>query len=378
MTSADGQQALARLAERAPRAAALLSAAPARLAAAAARVLDASDFVAATLHSDERLLPMLLERAAHDLAGPLPLAAFQSGDANDEAGFMSALRRWRHAELTRIAWRDLAGWASLPDTLTDLSNAADLALPSAHDIAMAALAGRYGAPLATDGSTQPLLIVAMGKLGGQELNFSSDIDLVFLYAAHGETAGAQPIAYEDFYTRLGQSLIRSVDAATADGRAWRVDMRLRPFGASAPLVASAAAFEDYLECHGRDWERYAWIKARAVTDPQGFEAVFRSGVQPFVYRRYLDFGVFEALREMKALISREVARRELNDNIKLGYGGIREIEFIVQSMQLVRGGSERRLQSASLLQTLPRLAGAKLLPEQTGVFDEAPGTIADG
>ena len=372
MTGAEGQQALGLLAERAPQAAALLRSAPQRLAESAARVLDASDFVAATLHSDERLLPMLIERAPRELAGPLPLTAFRSDAADDngagaEAAFMSALRRWRHAELVRIAWRDLAGWASLPETLADLSNAADLALRSAHDFALAALAARHGAPTAADGATQPLLIVAMGKLGGQELNFSSDIDLVFLYAAHGETAGARPVAYEEFYTRLGQALIRNVDAATVDGRAWRVDMRLRPFGASAPLVASVAAFEDYLECHGRDWERYAWIKARAVTDQAGFEAVFRSGVQPFVYRRYLDFGVFESLREMKALISREVARRELNDNIKLGYGGIREIEFIVQAMQLVRGGSERRLQSASLLQTLPRLAGGRLLPRHTVV-----------
>ncbi len=364
VTGTEVQSALALLAERSPQVAAQLAAAPPRLAASAARVLDASDFVAATVQGEERLLPMLMERAAQDLAGPLPLATFLHG-AGDEAAFISALRRWRHAELARIAWRDLAGWASLPETLTDLSNAADHALRSAHDFAMAALSARHGAPLAADGTTQPLLIVAMGKLGGQELNFSSDIDLVFLFAAHGETTGPRPVAFEEFYARLGQAVIRYLDAATVDGRAWRVDMRLRPFGASGPLVASAAAFEDYLESHGRDWERYAWIKARAVTDQAGYEAVFRSAVQPFVYRRYLDFGVFESLREMKALISREVERRELNDNIKLGYGGIREIEFIVQSMQLVRGGSERRLQSASLLQTLPRLAGARLLPENT-------------
>ena len=354
---------MARFAERAPAAAAQLEAAPGSSWRTACAVLDGSDFIADALARDERVLPLLLERMPQRLSGALPLPAFLAGAA-DEAGFMSALRRWRHAELARIAWRDLAGWATLPETLVDLSNAADAGLRSAHDHALATLAQRHGAPLAADGATQPLLIVAMGKLGGQELNFSSDIDLVFLFAAHGETAGARPIAYEEFYTRLGQMLIRNLDAATADGRAWRVDMRLRPFGASGPLAASATAFEDYLERHGRDWERYAWIKARAVTDAAHYEELFRSCVQPFVYRRYLDFGVFESLREMKSLISREVERRELNDNIKLGYGGIREIEFIVQSMQLVRGGSERRLQSASLLQTLPRLAGARLLPEQ--------------
>jgi glutamate-ammonia-ligase adenylyltransferase len=350
------------LAERAPELAAMLIAAPGRLGASAARVLDGSDFIADALLRDERLLPLLLERAPQDLAGPLPLAAYRH-DPGDEGAFMSALRRWRHAEQVRIAWRDLAGWASLAETLGDLSAAADGALRSAHDFALATLAARHGAPLDAAQQVQPLLIVAMGKLGGQELNFSSDIDLVFLYATHGETTGARPLAHEEFYTRLGQMLIRTVDAATPDGRAWRVDMRLRPFGASGPLAASVSAFEDYLESHGRDWERYAWVKARAVTGIDTYEQVFRNAVQPFVYRRYLDFGVFESLREMKALISREVERRELNDNIKLGYGGIREIEFIVQSMQLVRGGSERRLQSSSLLQTLPRLAGARLLPE---------------
>ena len=363
-----GQQALARLAERAPDIAALLQRSPLRLRLAAGRVLDGSDFVAAALARDARVLPLLLERAPQDFAGALPLAAFLPGDAAvasaaDELQFMNALRCWRHAELTRIAWRDLAGWASLAETLTDLSNAADFALRSAHDFAWQVLADRHGAPSGDGDVARGLLIVAMGKLGGQELNFSSDVDLVFLFAGHGETGGARAISDEEYYTRLGQMLIRLVDAATADGRAWRVDMRLRPFGASGPLVASVAAFEDYLERQGRDWERYAWIKARAVTEPQLFAEVFRSSLQPFVYRRYLDFGVFESLREMKALISREVERRELHDNIKLGYGGIREIEFIVQALQLVRGGSERRLQSASLLQTLPRLAGARLLPE---------------
>ena len=221
---------------------------------------------------------------------------------------------------------------------------------------------RHGLPQGAAGEAQRLIVIAMGKLGGRELNFSSDIDLVYLYAGHGETAGPRPLAHEEFFLRLGQLLIRYLDAPTAEGRVYRVDMRLRPFGASGPLVASTAAFEDYLERQGRDWERYAWIKARAVTGAALYAELFRASVQPFVYRRYLDFGVFEALREMKALIEREVARRELRDNIKLGPGGIREIEFIVQSLQLIRGGSERRLQSASLLQTLPRLAGAKLLP----------------
>jgi glutamate-ammonia-ligase adenylyltransferase len=332
----------------------------------AQRVFTASDFVPDALARDAQLLPQLLALAPLRLAGALPLPAPAAPaaqvDAAAEAAFMDQLRRWRRAELARIAWRDLAGWASLPETLLELSNAADLALRSAQEFAWQVLVARHGAPTAAGPEAQRLLIIAMGKLGGRELNFSSDVDLVFLFAGHGDTAGPRALAHEEFYTRLGQLLIRLVDTATTEGHAWRVDMRLRPFGASGPLVASAAAFEDYLERQGRDWERYAWIKARAVTGAALYGQLFRSCVQPFVYRRYLDFGVFESLREMKALIGREVERRELQDNVKLGPGGIREIEFIVQSLQLVRGGSEPRLQSASLLDTLPRLAGARLLP----------------
>ena len=320
-----------------------------------------SDFVADALVRDEQLLPLLLARSSQQFAGPLALQITGWVDG-DESKFMADLRRWRRAELTRIAWRDLAGWASLAQTLAELSHAADTAIRASQEFAWRQLTERYGAPAAADPEAQRLVVIAMGKLGGQELNFSSDVDLIFLFDAHGETTGARSQSHEEFFLRLGQLLIRYLDAPTVEGRAFRVDMRLRPFGASGPLVASTAAFEDYLERQGRDWERYAWIKARAVTGAKLYEQVFRSSVRPFVYRRYLDFGVFEALRDMKALIEREVSRRELQDNIKLGPGGIREIEFIVQSLQLIRGGTERRLQSSSLLQTLPLLGGARLLP----------------
>jgi glutamate-ammonia-ligase adenylyltransferase len=274
---------------------------------------------------------------------------------------MAALRRWRRAEFARIAWRDLAGWASLAETLADLSRAADLALRAAHDFALPGLTARYGQPRSAAGTAQQLIIVAMGKLGGGELNFSSDIDLVLLYPEAGETDGARPISNEEYFTRLGQALIRLLEQPTAEGFVFRVDLRLRPYGSSGPLVSNAAALEDYLQLHGRDWERYAWVKARAVTHPDGYAELFRSAVQPFVYRRYLDFGVFDALRDMKALIEREVQRRDLAEHIKLGDGGIREIEFIVQSYQLIRGGQDRRLQTPALRQALMLLVGAKLL-----------------
>jgi glutamate-ammonia-ligase adenylyltransferase len=202
----------------------------------------------------------------------------------------------------------------------------------------------------------------MGKLGGCELNFSSDVDLVLLFPEHGETDGPRPIANEEFFTRLGQGLIRLLETATHDGFTLRVDMRLRPFGDSGPLVASFASLEDYLPLHGRDWERYAYVKARPVTAVERYAEIRGAALGPFVYRRYLDYGVFESLREMKSLIEREVERRELAGHIKLGPGGIREIEFIVQSFQLIRGGRERRLQTTSLLQALTVLDELQLMP----------------
>ncbi len=339
--------------ERAPQAAALLGALPELQRTEVLQVFAASDFVLGAVVADQLLLPRLLDRAA----GPQPLPA-----AADEVEFMAALRRWRRNELARIAWRDLAGQAQLPEILRELSATADAAIRAAHDAAYGLLEQRHGAPRMADGAAQPLVIIAMGKLGGGELNFSSDIDLVFLFQEHGETSGPRPLSNEEFFTRLGQLLIRYLNQNTAEGFVYRVDMRLRPFGDSGPLVASFASFEDYLERHGRDWERYAWIKARAVTGLPAYPTLFRDSVRPFVFRRYLDFGVFESLREMKGLIEREVARRELHDNVKLGPGGIREIEFIVQAFQLIRGGQDARLQDPSLLHTLPLLVGSRQLP----------------
>ncbi|MFM2288393.1 MAG: hypothetical protein RL684_1536 [Pseudomonadota bacterium] len=362
--------ALQLLAERLPAAAQALAAAPAALQAQARTVFGASDFVLEACLRDEALLPRLLAGDGAGLAAPvewpaaLQAAAAQPEDPGNEAALHAQLRLWRHAEQARIAWLDLSGQATLPAVLAALSQAADRGIALAHDFHWRALAARHGAPFPDDPASQPLVVIGMGKLGGGELNFSSDVDLIFLHGGAGETAGPQPLAHEEFYTRLGQRLIRALDAPLAEGRAWRVDMRLRPFGASGPLVASVAALEDYLELQGRDWERYAWIKARALTGAALYEQLRADCVQPFVYRRYLDFGVLESLREMKAMIGREVQRRELQDHVKLGPGGIREIEFIVQSLQLVRGGRERRLQGTSLLAVLPRLAGARLLPEQ--------------
>ncbi|HEY8540057.1 MAG TPA: bifunctional [glutamate--ammonia ligase]-adenylyl-L-tyrosine phosphorylase/[glutamate--ammonia-ligase] adenylyltransferase, partial [Steroidobacteraceae bacterium] len=213
----------------------------------------------------------------------------------------------------------------------------------------------------TSGEPQPMLIFGMGKLGGGELNFSSDIDLVFLYPEEGQTDGARSVDNAEFFLRLGQKIAQILAAPTVEGFVYRVDLRLRPFGDSGRLAVSFPAFENYLQQHGRDWERYAYVKARAITAQEHYPALYDEVLRPFVYRRYLDFSVFESLRDMKAMIAREVERRELKDNIKLGPGGIREIEFIVQAFQLIRGGADRRLQRREINAVLPQLVGHRLL-----------------
>jgi glutamate-ammonia-ligase adenylyltransferase len=361
------------LAEHAPAVLERLVAAGGQRVAEARRVLAASDFarrVLVTLPDDAG--PWLAARGLdtdRSLEVYADLVRAALADATDEASVMRSLRRLRNAEMLRIAWRDLADLADTAQTLRETSWLAEALIAAATDAAASLLAPRYGRPA---GERAGLVVVGMGKLGGGELNFSSDIDLVFLYDGDGETDGASSLAHEEYYTRLGRQLIRLLDAPTADGFVYRVDMRLRPFGDSGPLVSSAAAFEDYLQAHGRDWERYAWVKARAMTGQALFDELREQVLRPFVFRRYLDFGVFDSLREMKALIAREVARRELSQHVKLGPGGIREVEFIVQAFQLIRGGQDRNLRGQSLLSVLPRLTGAKLLsPEVVAELSDA-------
>ena len=281
-----------------------------------------------------------------------------SGD--DE--FLRCLRLFRHRELLRIIWRDLNEAADVTESLRDLSDLADAAINAALKFASDLLRARHGEPRAEDGSPCGVGIVAMGKLGGHELNFSSDVDLVFLYSAAGETNGARALSNEEYFRLLAQRVIDLLSRNTADGFVYRVDVRLRPFGTAGPLAVSVSALESYLVQHGRDWERYAWIKARVVNTWADAEALYRDVLRPFVYRRYLDYGVFSALREMKALIEAEVAKKEFRGNLKLGPGGIREIEFIVQALQLVRGGTVAALRERQLLKALPALVAAGCLP----------------
>jgi [glutamine synthetase] adenylyltransferase / [glutamine synthetase]-adenylyl-L-tyrosine phosphorylase len=340
----------------------------ATIVASLSYVWACSDFVAEACRRDEGLLDWLASSGGlhEDLALESYAAAVEEATqpgTQDDPSFMAALRRFRRRQLVRIAWRDLAGLASIDQVLLELSALAEASIGAACRHATATLGNRHGVPRGKDGREMPLLVLGMGKLGGGELNFSSDIDLVFLFAAHGETTGSRPLEHEEFFIRVGKRVAQLLGTPTDDGFVYRVDLRLRPFGDSGPVAVSFDAFEDYLQQHGRDWERYAYVKARPVFGGEhGYDELYRNVLRPFVYRRYLDFSVFESLRGMKELIAREVERRELQQNVKLGPGGIREIEFIVQAYQLLRGGSTPRLQGRSLLEVLPQLAGQKLLP----------------
>jgi glutamate-ammonia-ligase adenylyltransferase len=304
---------------------------------------------------------------AAELTQPTPFArdairqALAAAPREEEAALKRRLRRLRQRVLLRIMARDLSGLADLAEVCGTMSDLADESIAAALDWVDAGLAGEFGRPRGADGSAQRLVVVAMGKLGGRELNVSSDVDLVFLYPEEGETDGARRISSHEYFARAGRKLIALLSEVTEDGFAFRVDMRLRPYGESGPLVASFEALENYLVAQGREWERYAWIKARAVTGER--DAELAAIVRPFVFRKYLDFATLDAMRRLHAEVRREVERRELAGHVKLGPGGIREIEFVAQALQLVRGGREPELAVRPTLEALERLAARRVLPE---------------
>jgi len=278
----------------------------------------------------------------------------------DETSLSRTLREFRQQEMLRIAWRDLAGWVPLGEVLHDLTALADACISSCLERINNWSVGRAG--LAVKRFRPSLVVLGMGKLGAHELNFSSDIDLIFAYPDETAAWQRRHLSADEFYMRIGQQLIRILEQQTAHGFVFRVDMRLRPYGDSGPLAASFDAMADYYQLHGREWERYAMIKARPVAGPPQASAQLMELLQPFVYRRYLDFGAFDSLRSLKEQIIREVERRGMQNNIKLGPGGIREIEFIVQAFQLVRGGREPVLRQRSVLTILAALARLGYLP----------------
>ena len=276
-----------------------------------------------------------------------------------------ALRLFRLREMVAIASADLLLNISLNESLKRLSELADQLVIGSLNWLSYFCYRQWGEPKNSEGETIPLLVYGMGKLGGKELNFSSDIDLIFVYPESGSTEGARrSIDNQQFFTRLGQKLITALNQKTADGFVYRVDMRLRPFGESGPLVLTFSAMEDYYQEQGRDWERYAMLKARLIGESK-YHKQLSTMLKPFVYRRYIDFSVIDSLRRMKMMIAQEVRRKQLINNIKLGAGGIREVEFIVQVFQLIRGGRVSVLQERNLLTVLPILVQEGELSERS-------------
>ncbi|WP_432743004.1 bifunctional [glutamate--ammonia ligase]-adenylyl-L-tyrosine phosphorylase/[glutamate--ammonia-ligase] adenylyltransferase [Methylobacter sp. G7] len=281
----------------------------------------------------------------------------------EQAWLMIKLRDFRRREMVRIAWRDLAGWAELSETLTDLSHLADACIQYALDFLYQEACELRGTPLLADGTPQQIVVLGMGKLGAYELNYSSDIDLIFAYAEDGVLPDRKETTYGEFFTKLCRSLVKVLDESTVDGFVFRTDIRLRPYGDSGPIIMTFDGMENYYQTQAREWERYAMIKVRQVAGDFTVGAQLMAMFRPFVYRRYLDYGAFEELRSLKAQITQELRRKDRMENIKLGPGGIREIEFIGQAFQLIRGGNEKALQTPGILDVLQLLGELELLAQ---------------
>lgn len=327
-------------------------------------ILGLSPFVTDIALTNADVFTRILQHQWHKKADIKAIChAFKTrlSEIDSEEKLLVTLRLFRAEQMAALAWRDLTNQQSIQTSLAQTSELADTLIMAAYDWLYQAHTARYGVPQGPHGP-QPMLILGMGKLGGRELNFSSDIDLIFSYPYKGETDHPRkPIENQQFFTKLAQRLIAALNKTTPLGQVFRVDMRLRPFGDSGPLVAHFGALEDYYQDQGRQWERYAMIKARILNPESHYASQLETILAPFIYRRYLDFTTIDAIRDMKRLISKELRRRRLTGNIKLGAGGIREVEFFAQSFQLIHGGRETTLQSRELLSVLNRLADLQII-----------------
>ncbi len=347
-------------------------------------IADIAKAVLASRYLDRLLTakPALANEVAASLKTPVTrielagwLSSRQATPLPSEAGLKSLLREFKQWAYARIATRDLANLAPLAEVMETMTCIAELAIDQAVRILMNGLVARYGVPRNADGLAQSLIVLGMGKLGGRELNVSSDIDLIFVYPDDGDTDvtslatsnsnGGRSISNSEFFARLGRGLINAIADITSDGQVFRVDMRLRPNGDSGPLVCSFNMLENYFITQGREWERYAWIKARPLTGERFDE--LEQIRRPFVFRRYLDFGAINAMRDLHAQIRHEVMKKDQADNVKLGPGGIREIEFIAQVFQLIRGGRDAALQMQPTLAVLQLLSDNRTLPPETAL-----------
>ena len=282
-----------------------------------------------------------------------------------EAEIKQALLKTRLYEMIRIAWRDLCGKALLDETLGDLSGFADACIDTVQAFFYDRLCQTHGAPVDKNGTRQELIVIGMGKLGAGELNFSSDIDLIFVYGRDGTTDGDRPVENEKFFTKLARNFLRFFDPGAQGTNFFRVDTRLRPFGATGPIVMNRAGFEHYYQTQGREWERYAMIKARAAAGDTAEGERLLKNLDSFVYRRYFDYGTFESFRDMKRRISLQTKNETLKHNIKLGPGGIREVEFFGQIFQMIRGGIEPQLKERKILRVLKILEDLSCIDHET-------------
>ncbi|MGS0740498.1 bifunctional [glutamate--ammonia ligase]-adenylyl-L-tyrosine phosphorylase/[glutamate--ammonia-ligase] adenylyltransferase [Glaciimonas sp. GG7] len=300
-----------------------------------------------------------------------PFSVLLQNETDSGMPLPRAMRRLRNLIVCTLIARDLSGAADLEEVVSTMTGFADFAVQTHLASLMEEMIALHGTPIGEDsGLPQELIVLGMGKLGGGELNVSSDIDLIFVYGEDGDTQIDHPsqrtLSNHEFFVRLGKKLITAIDEITEDGFTFRVDMALRPNGASGPLVASLNMVETYLVTQGREWERYAWCKARAMTGRLLDIVALENISRPFVFRRYLDFGTIDAMRLMHGQIRAEVRRQESlhpdrSNNVKLGRGGIREIEFLAQVFQLIRGGLDPALRDRSTRRTLRTLVDKKLL-----------------
>ncbi len=318
-----------------------------------------SRYAKRTLEADQSLLVWLQANyTAPCNRAEIRLLLVQTGfNLLDEAALARAVRRLRKQVMVKLILRDLNCLGDLDEVMQAMTALAEIVVQQTQVCLMQTLCAQFGSPIGeTSKAAQELLVIGMGKLGGGELNVSSDIDLIFVYAEDGETSGPRTLSNHEFFTRLGRRLINIINEATGDGYVFRVDMRLRPYGDSGPLVMSFAALEEYLVAQGREWERYAWIKARVVSSADNsYLSELNKLYQPFVFRKYLDFGAIDSMRKLHAQIRQEVQRRDRLDNIKLGPGGIREIEFTAQVFQLIRGGQDAKLRILPTQRVLKQL-----------------------
>lgn len=330
------------------------------------KVWYSSQFIAESCSRNPLLLPDLVN------SGDLT-AVYQADDyrkkltgfsPTSETELMTLLRQFRRREMVRIAWRDLAGWENLTQTLLELSWLADACIQYALDFLYQQACEKRGTPVTADGTPINIVVLGMGKLGAFELNYSSDIDLIFAYLHDGELSDRKQTSYGEFFTQICRSLVKVLDTITVDGFVFRTDIRLRPFGDSGAVIMTFDGMENYYQTQAREWERYAMIKARQVAGDFKHGAQLMAMLKPFVYRKYLDYGAFEELRSLKAQINQELRRKDRLDNVKLGRGGIREIEFIGQAFQLIRGGREPRLQQRGILAILQTLGEMELITHE--------------